>query len=230
MNNQWINKAWFIILVAVLSSCASKSNVRDRADNEIAMARVKRMPARPVIVIDAGHGGKDLGAKCPDPQTEEKALNLQTALILNQLLQRMGYQTIMTRAEDFFVPLKLRADFANSNRATIFVSVHYNSAPSKQAEGVEVYYYESEENKPRTAQSKVLAQKVLDKVITSTNMKSRGVKNGNFAVIRETRMPAILIEGGFMTNDKELSRLRDPAHIQLMAESIANGVREYFKS
>ena len=76
----------------------------------------------------------------------------------------------------------------------------------------------------------MLAQKVLDKVIVSTKMKSRGVKNGNFAVIRETRMPAILIEGGFMTNDKELNRLRDPAHIQLMAESIASGVREYLKS
>lgn len=230
MKNQWMNRAWFIILMAVLSSCASKSAVRERPDNEIAMTRIKRMTARPVIVIDAGHGGKDLGAKCPDPQTEEKALNLQTVLILNQLLQRMGYQTILTRGEDFFVPLKLRADFANSNRATIFVSVHYNSAPSKQAEGVEVYYFDSQENKSRTDRSKVLAQTVLDNVIASTKMKSRGIKSGNFAVIRETRMPAILIEGGFMTNDQELKRLRDPAHIQLMAESIASGVREYLKS
>ena len=148
MNHQWLFRTWVLLSVVVLSSCASKSVVRDRENHEIAMARIKRAPARPVIVIDAGHGGKDLGAKCPDPHTEEKALNLQTALVLNQLLQRMGYQTILTRGEDFFVPLKLRADIANSNRATIFVSVHYNSAPSKQAEGVEVYFTKVKKTSP----------------------------------------------------------------------------------
>jgi N-acetylmuramoyl-L-alanine amidase len=106
----------------------------------------------------------------------------------------------------------------------------YSSAPNKQAEGVEVFYFDSEENKSRTDRSKILAQNVLDSVIASTKMKSRGIRSGNFAVIRETRMPAILIEGGFMTNDNELKRLRDPAHIQLMAESIAIGVREYLRA
>ncbi len=230
MIDRWIRIAGLLLIAAVFTGCASKVPVRDHPDNEVAMARVRRESPRPVIVIDAGHGGKDIGAMCPDPQTEEKALNLQTALILNQMLQKKGYRTILTRGEDFFVPLKLRADFANSNRATVFVSVHYNSAPNKKAEGVEVYFYDSQDNLSRTSRSKILAQKVLDRVIASTKMKSRGIKNGNFAVIRETRMPAILIEGGFMTNEKELARLRDPAHIQLMAESIANGVQDYFRS
>ena len=230
MIERWIKKTCVVLIAIALSGCASKAPVREYPGKEVAMARVRREVPKPVIVIDAGHGGKDLGAKCPDPQTEEKALNLQTALVLNNLLQQKGFRTILTRGEDFFVPLKLRAEFANSNRATLFVSVHYNSAPSKSAEGVEVYYYDNKDDLPRTSRSKILAQKVLDRVIASTKMKSRGVKNGNFAVIRETRMPAILIEGGFMTNDRELSRLRDPAHIQLMAESIASGVQDYLRS
>jgi N-acetylmuramoyl-L-alanine amidase len=215
-----------MILVVAVSACTPQTRAQVRPIDEIATTAIKKT-APPLIVIDPGHGGKDLGAKSPDPHIEEKALNLQTALLLNQYLQRLGYQTILTRGDDFFVPLKLRADFANSNQAALFVSVHYNSAPSKTAEGVEVFFYDSEENPLRTNRSKQLAQKILDRIIARTQMKSRGVKNGNFAVIRETKMPAVLVEGGFMTNDQELNRLRDPAHMQKMAESIAHGVRDY---
>lgn len=219
-----------LITLLTLTGCASKTAPVEKPSREIAMADTRvKVKQRPLIVIDAGHGGKDHGAKCPDPQTEEKVLNLQTALILNQYLQRMGFQTILTRGEDFFVPLNVRAGFANSNRASLFVSVHYNSAPNKKAEGVEVFFYDAEDDPIRTGESKVLAKKVLDRIVTKTATKSRGVKNANLAVIRETKMPAILVEGGFMTNEKELSRLRDPAHLQNVAESIALGVRDYYK-
>ncbi len=219
-----------LIAITTLTGCTSRTPPVEKPGRTIAKADTRvRVKQRPLIVIDAGHGGKDVGAKCPDPQTEEKVLNLQTALVLNQYLQQMGFQTILTRGEDFFVPLSVRAGFANSNRANLFVSVHYNSAPSKKAEGVEVFFYDAEDNPVRTGKSRVLAEKVLDRIVTKTGTKSRGVKNANFAVIRETRMPAILVEGGFMTNEKELSRLRDPAHLQNVAESIALGVRDYFK-
>jgi len=216
-----------ILSLMTLSACAPKALSREEPSSELAMADVRAV-RRPIIVVDAGHGGKDAGAKSPDPQIVEKALNLQTALLLTQYLQRMGFQTILTRGDDLFVPLKQRADFANGNRATLFVSVHYNSAPNKKAEGVEVYFYESAENAERTVKSKMLAQKVLDRIVTKTETKSRGVKKGNFSVIRETKMPAILVEGGFMTNEKELSKLQDPAHQRRVAQSIALGVRDYF--
>ncbi len=228
--NDLMTKISFLLLVVFFTGCTSKTCIRERPDPGISFNSVKKSSIRPVIVLDAGHGGKDAGAMCPDPRTEEKNLNLQTVLVLNQLLQRMGCQTILTRGEDFFVPLKLRADLANSNRATLFVSVHYNSAPSKKAQGVEVYYYDAEDNLYRTGRSKILARKVLDRIVAATEMKSRGIKTGNFAVIRETYMPAILIEGGFMTNENELKRLCNPKHIQLMAESIALGIRDYLKN
>ncbi|HEY4831056.1 MAG TPA: N-acetylmuramoyl-L-alanine amidase [Waddliaceae bacterium] len=183
-----------------------------------------------LIVIDAGHGGQDLGTQSLlEPKTQEKHLTLTTSLMLNQYLKNLGYQTILTRAEDFFVPLDLRSAFANSNKASLFVSVHYNSAPSTQAEGVEVYYYQSDKDKTRSDKSKQLAEKVLNRVITNTKAKSRGVKHGNFAVIRETKMPAILVEGGFVTNDRELRNLRNLEYLKKIAESIAQGINDYLK-
>jgi N-acetylmuramoyl-L-alanine amidase len=186
---------------------------------------------RPKIVIDAGHGGKDLGALSKTtPPAQEKNLNLTTALMLNSFLQKMGYQTILTRGDDFFVPLDLRSNIANSNHAALFVSVHYNSAPSLNAEGVEVFYFDSQENKKRTEESKILANKVLDRVVESTECKSRGVKHGNFAVIRETTMPAVLIEGGFVTNQNEMSKLKSPGYLKTLAGGIALGINDFLKS
>lgn len=180
-----------------------------------------------LIVIDAGHGGDDLGTKSPTrPKYHEKSLNLTTAFILNDFLQRMGYQTIMTRTKDEFVELKARAEFANDKDADLFVSVHYNSAPAKEAEGIEVFYFKGD-NKTRSAESRKLASSVLSKVTQLTKAKSRGVKHGNFAVIRETNMPAILVEGGFLTNEEELEKIKDPAYVKMVAWGIAKGIQAY---
>lgn len=218
------------MLIMLASSCSSAARNRGAPppeDRQIALAEY--LHSRPKIVIDAGHGGKDLGAQAKTvPVTQEKALNLQTAVMLEAFLRKMGYQTILTRGDDYFVPLDLRAQFANSNEATVFVSVHYNSAPSKEAEGVEVYFYEAgEENAARSQESRLLAESVLEQIVKATECRSRGVKHGNFAVIRETKMPAILVEGGFVSNEKELGKLRDPDYLKTLAGSIAIGVRTY---
>ncbi|MFQ5728936.1 MAG: N-acetylmuramoyl-L-alanine amidase [Waddliaceae bacterium] len=223
----------FLLFTLLLTSCSPSRAYREqpqkgRDDRELAYAL--ELSRRAKIVIDPGHGGKDLGAlSVKDPKYQEKTLNLTTAIWLKTFLQQMGYQTIMTRADDFFVPLDLRAAFANSNQAKLFVSVHYNSAPNKKAEGVEVYYYDAETDKERTEQSKKLAKTVLDQIVANTKCKSRGVKHGNLAVIRETKMPAILIEGGFVTNETELNKLQDPNYQKTLAGSIALGIRSFLK-
>ena len=222
--------AIYLIIILFVSSC-SHSRITDRSkysgsDRDIAYARP--FPQKPKIVIDPGHGGKDVGAESlKGPKYQEKSLNLTTAMMLNNFLQGMGYQTIMTRGEDFFVPLELRTAFANSNQAVLFVSVHYNSAPNTKAQGVEVYYYQAENNKGRTEQSKKLAKMVLDQVIANTHCKSRGCKAGDLAVVRETKMPAILVEGGFVTNEEELQKIRNPKYQRALAEGIANGIRNF---
>lgn len=182
----------------------------------------------PLIIIDPGHGGEDRGTESPfKPSYQEKSLTLTTSRMVRDFLKQMGYQTQMTRDDDTFIPLKMRASMANEAKPALFVSVHYNSAPSKEANGIEIFYYKSETDKERTAASKKLASTILSKVIERTQAKSRGVKAANFAVIRETDMPAILIEGGFLTNQEEMQKIKDPAYIKQLALGIAQGVDQY---
>lgn len=188
----------------------------------------KPVVSKKVVLIDAGHGGEDFGARSTTtPRYQEKNLTLSTSKLLKTYLEQMGFAAIMTRSEDVFVALEKRAKIANQLKPEIFVSVHYNSAPSKEAEGIEVYFFRSKEDQTRTKASRLLAQDVLNKVEESTGAKSRGVKHGNFLVIRETVIPAILIEGGFLTNSSEMDRIKDPAYLKKIAWGIAKGVQVY---
>ncbi|KAF3362188.1 hypothetical protein PHSC3_001254 [Chlamydiales bacterium STE3] len=183
-----------------------------------------------MIVIDPGHGGEDFGTHSHvKPRYQEKYLNLTTARMLKGYLQDLGYQTIMTRDDDKFIPLLTRASFANEQQSVLFVSVHFNSAPSKEAQGIEVYFYENDKNKTRVNKSKKLAEQVLKCVIHQTKAKSRGVKHGNFAVIRETTMPAILVEGGFLTNEEEMRKIKNPDYLKKLALGMAKGIDSYLR-
>jgi len=182
-----------------------------------------------LIVIDPGHGGKDFGSEAAKTTTE-KELNLKTSKFVAHYLQQMGFPVAMTRIDDRFIALQSRADMANDENAILFLSVHYNSAPSPSAEGIEVFYYGGDKKTKRTAASKAFAQTILESVIMETDAKSRGVKDGNLAVIRETQMPAILIECGFLTNAKERARILDLNYRKKLAKGIALGVRDYLRN
>jgi len=221
-----------LCLLLNLASCAAPKGAprQEIRSDEIAYASsVKK--AAPKIVIDAGHGGKDFGAVSKSAnKVQEKNLNLKTALMVDRMLRKLGYETILTRGDDFAVPLDLRANLANSNRATLFVSIHYNAASSVRAEGVEVFYYNDEKDVKRREESKRLANLVLDNITNNVEIKSRGVKKGNLAVIRETKMPAVLIEGGFVTNDKELSKLVTPEFQRRLAFGIVKAIYQFLNS
>ncbi len=180
------------------------------------------------IMIDPGHGGHDVGTQSiSKPRYQEKSLNLVTAKFVRGYLQQLGYRVVMTREDDQFVSLDKRALVANEQKPALFVSIHYNSAPSAEAQGVEVFFYQSKEQKSRMQKSKRLAQSILKNVLAQTQAKSRGVKHGNYAVIRETAMPAVLIEGGFVTNEAELQQLKDPNYLKKIAWGIVRGIDEY---
>lgn len=182
--------------------------------------------ARPLIILDAGHGGTDEGAKVSS--LVEKRVTLQTVLILKKMLEEVGCRVILTRSRDVYVPLHRRVSIANKTRASLFVSVHYNSSPSPDAEGLEVFYYAGQDP-VRVQASKNLASAVLTQIQQATKAVSRGVKVGNFHVIRETTMPAILVEGGFMTHRDEVARLKDKSYLEKIAKGIALGVERYLK-
>ncbi len=183
----------------------------------------------PVVVIDAGHGGQNLGARANKPYCEEKRVALQTARLAKKYLSQLGYHVIMTRNTDEFLPLERRVEIANKAGAEIFVSLHFNSSRNPIAKGIEVYFYDGKSSHTRTAASRRMASFVLTQLIRRTHAVSRGVKSANFHVIRETKMPAILVEGGFISNPQERAKLKDPDYIDQLARAVADGVDQYFK-
>jgi len=182
----------------------------------------------PVIFIDPGHGGEDYGTNTLEkPTAYEKNLTLSTAKLVRTYLKKRGYNVVMTREGDETVSLKDRASLANKGRASLFVSIHYNSAPNKSADGLEIYYYQSDKDRIRSLESKMLAEDLLRRCCSNVNAKVRGVKHGNFAVIRDTNMPAVLIEGGFLTNIKEQEKIRTAQYQRSLSQAIAASIDQY---
>ena len=182
----------------------------------------------PTIVVDPGHGGQDLGTRGRTPYCEEKRISLLTARLVKKYLSQLGYHVIMTRSADDTISLERRVEIANKASADLYVSVHFNSARTPTAQGVEVFFCEKD-NARRAAASRRAAQFVLSRIIRRTLAASRGVKKGNYYVIRETTMPAILVEGGFISNPQERALLKDPEYLEKIARGIADGVDSYFK-
>lgn len=230
----------FLLLSLIMNSCTATKVAEQLivepvamniCDNDLIAALDRRKPLpkpKHLIVIDPGHGGEDFGTQSPfKPIVQEKNLNLIAAQFLQSYLQQMGYQTAMTRKNDSFLSLEGRAKFANNLQPALFVSVHFNSAPAASAHGIEVFYYLSEVNKERSERSKLLAEKILHRVISNTDAKSRGVKHGDLSVIRNTNIPAVLVEGGFLTNEAEYQKLKDTAYIKKLTWGIAQGIQEF---
>lgn len=179
----------------------------------------------PLIVIDPGHGGGDQGAKVGS--VIEKKIAMQTAIYLKRYLTQKGLRVVLTRSGDQMVSLDKRASIANKTKCHLFVSLHFNAHHNTGVQGIEVFYY----NKGiqwRKVRSKRIADKVLKEVLGSTKALSRGVKHGNYHVVRETKMPAILVEGGFITNSEERQKIQNPAHLKKLAHSIGKAVHSYF--
>lgn len=184
-------------------------------------------PAKPLVILDAGHGGSDEGAKVKT--FLEKKVTLLTTLLTKKHLEELGYRVLLTRSRDTYVSLPKRASIANKSKGALFVSIHFNASRNTDVQGIEVFYYNS--NQPwRSRASQRLANCVLYRVIDQTDAQSRGVKHGNFHVIRETDMPAILVEGGFLTHAGERDKLKDRAYLDRIAVGIAQGVDRYLKT
>ena len=183
----------------------------------------------PVVILDVGHGGTDLGARAQPPYCEEKRICLQMARLVKKHLNQMGYRVIMTRDTDVFVSLAKRVEIAGQASGDLFVSIHCNSTRNPTAQGIEIFFYDNRDDRTRSSASRKLAEAVLSRVIRRTEAVSRGVKKGNFYVIRETAMPAILVESGFISNPGERALLRTRDYQEKIARGIVDGVDAFFK-
>lgn len=198
----------------------------NRAAAELPHRAEKPKSGKPTVVIDAGHGGKDSGAVGVDG-TKEKELALDTARRVESLLTERGYQVIMTRSRDEYIQLAERAKVANNAKADIFLSIHFNSAGSDKAKGIEVLYA-SENNvsrKKEAGDQRRLADEVLKCILKETGLNNRGIKNRpELAVLRLTDMNAALVEGGFMSNPDEMDTIKTDAYLDKLARGIVNGI------
>jgi N-acetylmuramoyl-L-alanine amidase len=195
----------------------------------VAAAYKNKMIKPPVVVLDAGHGGLDFGTKVKYPLVQEKRLCLTTTLLAKKYLEQMGYHVVLTRSKDYAISLQKRVDMANGIKPDLFVSIHFNSCPKQEPNGIEIFYFNSQNNKNKTKLSKSLATDVLYSVIDKTKAKNRGVKTADLFVIRDTNIPAVLIEGGFLTNANERDNLRKNSYLEKIALGIANGVDKFIK-
>lgn len=148
---------------------------------------------------------------------EEKDINLQVALRVEELLEDQENLSVrLTRGEDTDLGLYERAQLANDAGADLFVSIHSNALEQTDYEGIFTYFW--------TSKSEQAAQVIQNAVVDATGGVDRGVRSEEFVVIRETKMPAVLVEMGFMTCPEELERLIDPDYQDKLAQGLVDGI------
>lgn len=186
------------------------------------------------ILIDAGHGGVDPGATGPSG-VHEKEITLAIAVELERLLNQAAVFTVMVRRDDRDLAdpaeenlmvrkrqdLQRRVEMAASSDSDLYLSIHANYFPSPIWSGAQTFYYDGKEEGQR------LAVNIQNELVRQLGPNTRVARPGNFRVLRETAMPAALIEVGFLSNPREDERLADPEYQRRVAAAIFSGILNY---
>ena len=205
---------------------------------------IANLPRVRTVVLDPGHGGFDKGAI--SPYGYEKDYALDVARQLRPLLQAKGFRVLMTRESDAFVPLELRARIANATNDSIFVSIHFNATDhDPAATGFEIYSltprgapstYEDhltlasiniQNGTGEDTASVELSSCVYHSLVGHLGEFDRGIKRARFAVLRLTKIPSILIEGGFLTERGESRQIANPEWRKKLADAICVGIDNF---
>lgn len=184
----------------------------------VVIPTVKKEPHKRYVVIDAGHGGSDVGATRNG--VYEKNITLDVSKRVADLLRKKGYIVEMTRTTDTYVSLQDRVAFSEDINPDIFVSIHVNSSNSDSPTGLETHYYKDN--------SLELAKYVHASLLNHVNSKDRGLFKSRFYVINHTTAPAILVEIGFISSPVERAQLVSETRKQATAKAIAEGINDYF--
>jgi N-acetylmuramoyl-L-alanine amidase len=195
-----------------------------------------------VVVIDPGHGGQDSGTI--KTGMVEKELTLDIAQRLERLLQQRGLGTLLTRMDDSYVSLQDRAAIANEQPECVFVSIHFDEAGRAAATGIETYYaahsisfpervaswppfLQRTSSEPPNVESQSLATFIQESLVAHTQAVNRGTRPQQFFVIANVRHPAVLVEGGFLTNKEDVAKLANNDYREQMAVAISEGILRY---
>ncbi|RKU07791.1 hypothetical protein C6502_17055 [Candidatus Poribacteria bacterium] len=210
------------------------------------------------IVIDPGHGGRDPGAV--SQKRQEKQIVLSLSKTLRDILVKKGYNVRLTRETDVFLPLRKRTQFATNQKADLFISIHTNASIARSAAGIETYYlalasdesaritamrenagaeYNMKEldalvgrilKESKSTESRRLAELIQAQLASGKQVKNRGVKHAPFVVLIGTKVPAVLVEVGFISNPTEGKKLTTKAYQRQLATAIAKGIEQYIKN
>jgi N-acetylmuramoyl-L-alanine amidase len=222
----------------------SRTDVAKTIDPLLRPHRVANSGKVRTVVLDPGHGGYDKGAICR--YGSEKNFALDVARQLRPLLQAKGFRVIMTREGDYFVPLEVRARIANAARDSIFVSIHFNATDrDPSATGFEIFSF-TPRGAPSTsdnwvtsnsasvqagsrvdAQSMALSACIYHSLLGHIPEFDRGIKRARFAVLRLTEVPAVLVEGGFLTERGESRLIAKKDWRGRLAQAISVGIENY---
>lgn len=167
------------------------------------------------VVIDAGHGGHDAGARAVSGSSE-KHLALDTARRLSRTLRASGLRVVETRNADYFVTLDKRVAVSNRSRNVVFVSIHYNWVKRSKPSGIETFFYSQHSSR--------LAANIQREVLKTSSALNRGVKRRGFYVLKNNKRPAVLCELGFVSNPSENRKIQSAATRQRLAEAVARGI------
>lgn len=171
------------------------------------------------IVLDAGHGGNDVGTG--EGTTVEKDINLQITLKMKEYFEKLGVKVVMTRQTDTYRSLEERVATANETRGDLFVSIHCNYFEDDESiKGLECYYYHNAED------ARIYCENILQILDSHGEILTRNVKPEDFYVLRETNLPALLIEAGYLSNTEEAHQLRDKGYQGKLAKELVGAILE----
>ena len=234
--------AGLLLMIASLLWISFHQEKRPTAYRESKATQSQTSKPFAVVVLDPGHGGEDSGAMCGEVM--EKDLTLDVARRVDRLLDSEGVATLMTRLGDSYVSLADRAAFGNRARESIFISIHFNEDNKPVASGVETYFAAHQINSGSTfaswlpffshppsnspkPESQSLAGFIQEALVARTRSVDRGTQAKQFFVIANVTSPAVLIEGGFITNKDELSKLSSEDYRDQLAAAVADGILRY---
>jgi len=189
-----------------------------------------------IVAVDPGHGGYDGGARARDSGVWEKELTLQIAQAVENALLERGAQVVLTREEDICLAeegsgktrkradLQKRLDLASDAGADVFVSIHLNEYRDRAESGPQVFYQ-------RGADAGRLLAGVMQEALIQglAPEKQRKANAGDYYVLRNTTLPAVLVECGFLSNAQEEKKLLDAAYQRRIAQAVADGLEEWVK-
>jgi N-acetylmuramoyl-L-alanine amidase len=233
--------AWIGLLLMVVSFIWLQATAVPRS---LTRLEQPQSPAAPfaLVILDPGHGGQDSGTI--KNGMIEKDLSLDVTQRVQRLLQERGLVVALTRADDTYVSLLDRATMANNQPEAVFVSIHFDEGGRTAATGIETYYaahaasfpervaawlpfLQRTSSEPPNVESQSLAAFIQESLVSRTQATNRGTKPQQFFVIANVRHPAVLVEGGFLTNKDEVARLANTEYREQMAAGITDGIIRY---